>query len=53
MNQMKKVNNELRIEMAKKSSLLKEVFESQDSYLKTIRPWSEMSDYLYLRDNLK
>lgn len=53
MNQMKKVNNELRIEMAKKSSLLKEVFESQDAYLKKARPWSEMSDYLYLRDNLK
>jgi len=52
MDKMKSVNKELRVEMAKKSPLLKEVFESQEKYQTKARAWTEMSDYLYLKDNL-
>ena len=38
---------------SKKSPLLKEVFESQEKYQTKARAWTEMSDYLYLKDNLK
>ena len=52
MDGMKKANILLREVVSKKSALLKEVLDHQESYLKQVRPWSEMSDYLYLRDNL-
>ena len=52
MDELKKVNKELRVEMAKKSPLLKEVFHSQETYQKKAREWTKMSDYLYLKDNL-
>jgi len=52
MNEMKKINNELRIEMGNKSPLLKEILDSQDAYKKKVREWTKMSDYLYLKDNL-
>lgn len=51
MDAMKKANVELRDELSKKSPLLKEVLENQDAYLKKIRAWSKMSDYLYLKNN--
>lgn len=51
MDAMKKANAELRDELSKKSPLLKEVLENQDAYLKKIRAWSKMSDYLYLKNN--
>ena len=53
MDAMKKANSELRIEMGNKSSLLKEVLDSQDAYKKKVREWTKMSDFLYLKDNLK
>jgi len=52
MNAMKKANNELRVEMGNKSPMLKEILDSQDSYMKKAREWTKMSDYLYLKDNL-
>ncbi|XPV68441.1 MAG: TRAP transporter substrate-binding protein [Halarcobacter sp.] len=52
MDAMKKANKELRTELSKKSPELKEVLDSQDKYMKTIREWSKMSDYLYLKDNI-
>ncbi len=52
MDAMKKANKELRAELSKKSPELKEVLEHQDAYIKNIRAWTEMSDYLYIRDNL-
>ena len=52
MNAMKKANSELRTELGNKSSLLKEVLDSQDAYMKKAREWTKMSDYLYLKDNL-
>lgn len=53
MTALKKANSELRVELAKKSPLLKEVLESQDAYIKKAREWTKMSDYLYLKDNLE
>ncbi len=38
--------------MSEKSPELKEILDSQDAYLKRVRAWTEMSDYLYLKDNL-
>lgn len=52
MNEMKRVNKELRTQMAEKNPKLKEVFESQEAYQKKAREWTKMSDYLYLKDNL-
>ena len=52
MDEMKKVNQELRNEMGAKSPLLKETLDSQDAYMKKVREWTKMSDYLYLKDNL-
>ncbi|MAD40902.1 MAG: ABC transporter substrate-binding protein [Arcobacter sp.] len=52
MNAMKKANNELRVELGNKSPILKEVLDSQDAYMKKVREWTKMSDYLYLKDNL-
>lgn len=53
MDAMKKTNLELRTELSAKSAELKEVLDSQDAYIKKVRAWSEMSDYLYIKDNLK
>jgi len=52
MDAMKKANKELRAEMSSKSSLLKEVLDSQEAYQKDAREWTRMSDYLYVKDNL-
>ncbi len=52
MTAMKKANKELRDELSLKSPLLKEVLASQDAYMKKVRLWTQMSDYLYLKDNL-
>ncbi|AXX85874.1 TRAP transporter substrate-binding protein [Malaciobacter marinus] len=51
-NAMKKANNELLIEKAKESPLVKEVLKSQKEYLEKAREWTKMSDYKYLEDNL-
>ncbi len=50
---MKKANDELLIEMAKKSPLIKEVLKSQKAYMKKAREWTKMADYKYLEDNLE
>ncbi len=52
MEALKKANKELRIELGDKSPLLKEVLDSQDAYIKKVREWTKMSDFLYLKDNL-
>ena len=52
MNALKKANKELRDELGAKSPLLKEVLDSQNAYMKKVREWTKMSDYLYLKDNL-
>ncbi|MBD3831300.1 MAG: ABC transporter substrate-binding protein, partial [Arcobacter sp.] len=53
MDAMKKANLELRTEMSKDNPLLKEVLDSQDTYMKKVREWTKMSDFLYLKDNLE
>ncbi len=52
MDAMKKVNAELREEIVKGQPLLKEILDSQETYQKKVRKWTEMSDFLYLQDNL-
>lgn len=52
MDAMKKANEELIVEMTKDNPLLKEVLDSQRAYQKKVRVWTQMSDYLYLKDNL-
>ncbi len=52
MDAMKKANVELREEMTKNNPLLKEILDSQEAYQKKVRKWTEMSDYIYLKDNL-
>ena len=52
MDAMKKANQELRTEMGATSPLLKEILDSQDVYMKKVREWTKMSDFLYLKDNL-
>ncbi len=52
MDAMKAANKTLRQEMSSKSKLLKEVLDHQDAYMKKVREWSKMSDYLYLQDNI-
>ena len=44
---LKRNPNELEFHQA-----VKEVLESQEAYQKQARKWTEMSDYLYLKDNL-
>ncbi|WP_419770881.1 MAG: TRAP transporter substrate-binding protein [Candidatus Marinarcus sp.] len=51
MDAMKKANQELIEQMTANNPLLKEVLDSQHAYLKKVREWSKMSDYLYLKDN--
>lgn len=53
MDAMKKANAELVEEMTADNPLLKEVLDSQKNYIKKVREWSKMSDYLYLKDNLQ
>lgn len=52
MDAMKKANQDLRAQMSNESPLLKEILDSQDAYMKKVREWTKMSDYLYLKDNL-
>ena len=52
MDAMKKANKELRKELSNKSTLLKEVLDHQDAYMKKARDWTEMSDYLYIKGNI-
>ncbi|WP_375723534.1 TRAP transporter substrate-binding protein [Arcobacter sp. KX21116] len=52
MDALKKANKELRVDLSAKNPLLKEILDSQDTYMKKVREWSKMSDYLYLKDNL-
>ena len=52
MDAMKKANEDLIEEMTQDNLLLKEVLDSQKAYQKKVRVWTQMSDYLYLKDNL-
>ncbi|PHO09531.1 ABC transporter substrate-binding protein [Malaciobacter canalis] len=49
---LKDANKKLRKSMAEKSPLLKEIFKSQEDYMKTIREWTIISDYQYIKDNI-
>ncbi len=49
--ELRKINDELVEELAKKNPLMKEILDSQKAYMEDARIWSKMSDYLYLKDN--
>ena len=53
MQSLKKVNDELLEDFSKNNPLLKETLKSQNDYLKKVRQWTKMSDYLYLKDDLQ
>jgi TRAP-type mannitol/chloroaromatic compound transport system substrate-binding protein len=53
MDAMKKANAELLAEKSKDSPLLKEILASQAAYQKKVREWTKMSDFEYLKDNVK
>ncbi len=50
---MKKANDELLKEKMAKNAEFKEVIESQQAYMKKIREWTKMSDYLYLNTTMQ
>jgi TRAP-type mannitol/chloroaromatic compound transport system substrate-binding protein len=50
---MKKTNEELLQESSDADPLFKEILDSQNSYMKKARNWTEISDYAYLKDNLE
>ncbi|RXJ86880.1 TRAP transporter substrate-binding protein [Arcobacter sp. CECT 8985] len=53
MQALKKANNELRAKMAAKSPILKEVFKSQEEYMKIARDWTKISNYQYIKSSLE
>ncbi len=52
MNAIKAENKRLLKEKTRKNPMLKEILDSQKSYLKKAREWTKISDYSYLRDNI-
>merc|ERR1712000_448283 len=48
MTALRKANDELLAEKAKEDPLAKEILESQASYLKKVRHWTDISDKAYL-----
>ncbi len=53
MDKLKKANKEIKAQLSKKSALLKEVFESQEAYMKKAREWTKMSEYRYLKSSIE
>jgi len=45
---LRKANDELLAEHAAKDPLAKEILESQDGYMKTVRQWTDIADRAYL-----
>ncbi|MBS9782711.1 MAG: TRAP transporter substrate-binding protein DctP [Arcobacter sp.] len=52
LDKLKDVNDKLITDLEKKSPLMKEILESQKAFQKKAREWTEMSDFLYVKDNL-
>ncbi|MDH4021127.1 MAG: TRAP transporter substrate-binding protein [Xanthomonadales bacterium] len=50
---MKQANDELLAESAASNETFKEILDSQNSYMKMARKWTEISDYAYLKDNIE
>ena len=53
MDAIKKANAEVVAEYTKENPLFKEIVDSQNAFQKKARQWTIMSDYIYLKDNLK
>lgn len=52
MDAMKGANAELLTKMKAANPLFKEILESQEKFQQKARKWTEMSEYLYVKDNL-
>ncbi|MBW2683837.1 MAG: TRAP transporter substrate-binding protein [Deltaproteobacteria bacterium] len=50
---MKVENDKLLKETAAKDPMFKKIYDAQTAYMKIARRWTEISDYAYLKDNLK
>jgi TRAP-type mannitol/chloroaromatic compound transport system substrate-binding protein len=50
---LKEENTKLLDAQAAKDPLFKEILESQRSYMKSMREWTKISDYAYLKDNIE
>ncbi len=48
---LKKVNDKILAEYASKYPLFKKILKDQRKYLKMVREWTKMSDFLYLKSN--
>ncbi len=46
---MKKATDEVMAEYSKKDPLFKEIYESQRDYLKSVREWTKISDYDFIK----
>ncbi len=51
-DRLKEENTKLLNAQAEKDPLFKEILESQRSYMKSMREWTKISDYAYLKDNI-
>ena len=49
---MKKATDEVLAKYASKDPLFKEILQDQRKYLKMVREWTKMSDFLYLKANM-
>jgi len=45
---MKKASDEVLLQYSKQNKLFKEIYESQQNYLKKARPWTNISEYDYI-----
>ncbi|NQY52597.1 MAG: TRAP transporter substrate-binding protein DctP [Campylobacteraceae bacterium] len=49
--ELKKENQKLITKIKSKNPLFNEIITSQENYLKQVRPWTIISDYLYIKEN--
>ena len=52
-SRLKQENTKLLDSLATKDPLFNEILTSQRNYLKTMRAWTKISDYAYLKDNIE
>lgn len=50
---LKVENDKLIADLSTKNPTFKEIMDSQQAYLSSVRKWSQISDYAYLKDNTK
>lgn len=53
MDAIKKATKEIIAEKSEGNALLQEILASQNAFQKKARPWTIMSDFIYLKDNME